>query len=516
MKSQKILLSVALFSLGIVSCQKDERVITHFTAGTEQSSIKTHLGTDGSSFLWDAGDQAMVYGTSNNNGVVFTATPRTGNAVADLYASAGEGVSGTPYTAILPASIANSATSVTLPSVQMSADGSLADVPMYAVSNTEAFHFDNLCGALKIHLQQENVAIKHIRVKANANISGTFNITNGDNGLGLTPANGSTTTILTLTAAQSIGDNGHDFYIYLPAGNYQNMELTFYKANGDYCTKHGNVTVVRSKYSNITVSDLAFTSDDNLLPGVFTVGDHAVRFSKGNLIAHSGGNTPSAETTTWSFHDEQYGRLGSSNNINYDCDLFGYSTDNTYYGLNSSTNNGTYSGSFRDWSVGVTNSLGTGWRTLSSAEWNYLVNNRPGWRFLMMHLTIGDSMINGMLIFPDGFSWPAELLGVIPQRINTSSQGTNMQDWNNSVVPTYSIDQFEVLEIAGCLFLPTAGIRVGNAAQDTGTHGSSRSSTADGSNNAKHLHFDGWYLQAQHVQDRYYGRTVRLVQEIAL
>ena len=255
MKTQKILLAAALLALGAASCQKEENVITQFTAGMEQSEAKTYLGDD-SYFYWESTDVVKVYSDASNEGADFTVAPRSGNGTwADLTGFITEGSS---YTAIYPASIAVSAAQVNLPAVQTSADGSLAGFPMYAESSTDEFQFKNLCGALRIHLEQANCTISRIELTAasHIHISGTYTVSTTTEG---TPslaysANGANSVTLTLDIAQPIAD-GHDFYIYLPDGTYNNMQLTFYQPNGASCTKSGSVTVERSVCTPVTISD---------------------------------------------------------------------------------------------------------------------------------------------------------------------------------------------------------------------------------------------------------------------
>ena len=251
MKTQKIILAAALLALGAASCQKEKEAITHFTAGREQSEAKTYLGDD-NYFYWENTDEVKVYSNSANAGADFTVTPRSDNATwADL---TGYITDGSRYTAIYPASIAASATSVSLPAVQTSAAGSLAGFPMYAESSTDEFQFKNLCGALKIHLQQTGCTISRIEVTAGSPISGTYavSVTEGTPSLAYS-ANGANSVTLTLGTAQPI-DAGHDFYIYLPAGEYSDMQLTFYQPNGASCTKSGSVTVERSVCTPVTIN----------------------------------------------------------------------------------------------------------------------------------------------------------------------------------------------------------------------------------------------------------------------
>ena len=257
MKNQNVLLAAALLVLGAASCQKEEEVVTQFTAGMEQSSDKTYLGDD-SYFYWESTDAVKVYSDASNAGSDFTVAPRSDNGTWAVLS--GSITAGGSYTAIYPAGIAASASSVTLPAEQTSADGSLAGFPMYAVSSTNEFQFKNLCGALRIHLEQANCTISSIKVTAASAINGIYDIydTTGIPMLAHHDGSGTNTVTLTLGTAQPIGE-GHDFYVQLPAGEYSGMQLTFYQPDGSCCTKSGSVTVERSVCTPVEITNgLAF------------------------------------------------------------------------------------------------------------------------------------------------------------------------------------------------------------------------------------------------------------------
>ena len=149
----------------------------------------------------------------------------------------------------------------------------------------------------------------------------------------------------------------------------------------------------------------------------------------------------------------------SSNDYNWT----GYGPDN--YGIG---------GTNYDW--GVYNAISNGgdepgmWRTLTSSEWDYLLNERTGpiingtcTRFA--HATVNG--VDGVLLFPDTFIWPTTVT-TYPTEVNTN------YCWAGLVV-SYSAAEFQALESSGCVFLPIAGHRQNTAYEyyDDGTYWSS-------------------------------------------
>ena len=238
------------------------------------------------------------------------------------------------------------------------------------------------------------------------------------------------------------------------------------------------------------------SSNPYLLSGVFSVSStKKVKFSKGNLRYASG---------TWSFFDNQYDYYTS-----YSADArdkFGWSTSATTYGMNTSTSSSTYSGDFVDWGA----TMGTGWFTLSSAEWAYLFETRSA-------STVGGTAdghyakakvngVQGVILFPDTYTHPD---GV------TAPKGVNATDntgWNGN---SYTVEDWTKMESAGCVFLPAAGYRTSSSVSFDGTIGFYWSATSYGSNNAYDVNFNSGDLNpANENTTRYYGFSVRLVRQV--
>lgn len=279
-KSILTLSAIALVAMGISSCQKEEtatpQMIKHFRAGIENST-KTTLNDDLYT-EWVAFDQvrlSMLTDGGSTYGAFLSATPDQDDPTWADFETDGEleivgGIRDyEPFQflyAVYPASIAQGqrADRVCLPAEQNSTNGNLVGAPMVAdfrnvVLEGDALprvKFQNLCGVMKIHLQQENTSISEIAVIADQQLRGTYTISYTDGTPALTPVAQSNANCVTLAldGAQDIGSEGKDFYIYLPAGNYTNMMLRFKNSAGNYATKTcAAVTINRNEIVPITI-----------------------------------------------------------------------------------------------------------------------------------------------------------------------------------------------------------------------------------------------------------------------
>ena len=236
----------------------------------------------------------------------------------------------------------------------------------------------------------------------------------------------------------------------------------------------------------------------DLLSGVFSVSStKKVNFSKGNLRYAS---------SKWSFFDKQYFRYKSYSEDA--CDKFGWSTSATTYGMNTSTDDGTYSGDFVDWGA----TMGTGWFTLSKDEWTYLFNTRSASTVggtadgRYAKAKINDEM--GVILFPDTYTHPDGVTA--PTSVNATDI-TGWTDWNGNI---YTVEDWTKMESAGCVFLPAADYRDGSTVYDRGNRGYYWSATPNGTDNAYRVYFDSKDLTPASSEERYRGCSVRLVREV--
>ena len=441
------------------SCQKDQHAGngSKFTATMESctsSQGKTVL--DGSMLNWVDGDQIKVFGSSNAEGV-YSAVAGTDDATTATFENV-EGDAGSPvFHAIYPASVAVTATGVTLPAEQVTVDGSLTDFPMYATSENNSLQFQNLCGILKFRLTKSDVSISSISVTTSDATNGNFTVSYDTENKPVLTSTGSATkytTTLTCTTPQDITD-GADFYMYLPQGNYYGMEIVFTTSTGMTCTKtvsaENHIDIVRSQYSTLTLSgtNLDFVPDGTL-SGLFTIDENGtkIRFAKGNLQYQ-----PS--TDTWRFAEHQYDYIAQCNQsvdpTTYTgwLDMFLCGTGDDM----SATSATATSADFTDWGTyPISNGGETGglWRTLTYNEWYYIFVNSRGNSVGSSGFPFGPGKVNGIkgiILLPDSF--------VTPDGIDfTAFTISNSEGWNTNV---YTSEEWTAMEEAGAVFLPAAG-----------------------------------------------------------
>ena len=237
------------------------------------------------------------------------------------------------------------------------------------------------------------------------------------------------------------------------------------------------------------------SGDDGSLPGLFSVNDvgRQVYFSRGNLQA----TYRSDKAYSFDFAESQYDFIGNApgnNKINeiepgMKVDLFGWSTKATNFGINTSQDNTKYYGDFVDWGKALGSNT---WRTLSSDEWNYLINTRivndsTGFGKTYNWATIKvseDVEIKGLVIFYDGYfhETDSENLDAIP---------------------------------AGCVFLPAAGRREIDYTSETAIkyeegHLCYWSATPASKNQAHNIVSDLEYC-SMGTSTRNFGYSIRLV-----
>ena len=252
---------------------------------------------------------------------------------------------------------------------------------------------------------------------------------------------------------------------------------------------------------------------DGVLPGSFSVSaTQQVHFSQGNLQYQ-------ASTDTWRFAEHQYdyvgtqtaddygyygGNVSGSDNRNISStysgwiDLFGWGTgDNPTL---SSDNDSAY-GTFVDWgSNPISNGGNTAnrWRTLTQAEWEYLLNTRPG--ALSKKGTGNINGVGGLIILPDNWTLPPSGCTFI------CGISSSYSDWTRN---SYTLSQWAQMETAGAVFLPAAGDRYRTEVSVLGGH--YWLSTPKNEIDAYCIFFYGNNLDATDHGHRSFGFSVRPV-----
>lgn len=249
---------------------------------------------------------------------------------------------------------------------------------------------------------------------------------------------------------------------------------------------------------------------EKTLPGVFSVSPtKRVIFSQSNLQY----NVPEAK---WQFAEEQYETIGMANeNISSTyggrIDQFGWGTSG-YRSKNPWMTSGTFgngtqdiTGTDYDW--GIYNSIANGgdhageWYTLSSDEWDYLINQRPNAASLRSLATVMG--VKGYILMPDGWVKP-ESYSFKPNATDVSANNYNDR-----------FNTWKKMEAQGAVFFPAAGFRDGTEVDEVNEYGYYWTTTA-------HPEFTSWagkviFGQEKLVMEvgwasfRSFGYSVRLV-----
>ena len=340
--------------------------------------------------------------------------------------------------------------------------------------------------------------------------------------------NDGTSDIVTLTSipAETYTTNGAGvLYVALPAVSSKPITLTATVGSDTYTLTtssaksfaNGSFYRVTAKMEGPEVAGSYFTANSSGLK---------VAFSQGNLQATT---TNGGTNWTWAFAEHQWDYVGNATatantsingngtvSANGTVEFFCWSTANTYYGIHNSTDGNTYSGNFIDWgTLSISNGGGYTWRTLTSAEWKHIFNDRTSGATVngttnarWTHATINTdgTPVNGIILFPDGCN------------INSSSAtwGTINDNDNSDWGTKCTTAQWTHLEELGCVFLPAAGSRSGSVVSSMGEQGvywSATPSPTDG-RYAYLVEFFKKSLNSTLHYWRNHARSVRLVRDV--
>ena len=272
--------------------------------------------------------------------------------------------------------------------------------------------------------------------------------------------------------------------------------------------------------------NLVSTSPVGSINSKFTVAaGQQVYFSQGNLQYQ-------ASTNTWRFAENQYDYVGNAlygnvyvgavkcNNANISStytgwiDLFGWGTsgynhgavcyqpwsisddDSHFYAYGDYDKNLCDQTGQADWGYNAISNGGnqedSGWRTLTSLEWEYVLNTRittSGIRYARAKV----NGVFGFVLLPD--DWDASIYYLS----NTNITIITAADWENT------------LEANGAVFLPYAGSRYGTSCSDSNSIGLYWSSFGKGGTYSSCLYFSSGILNSTSVNNRKAGLSVRLV-----
>ena len=268
----------------------------------------------------------------------------------------------------------------------------------------------------------------------------------------------------------------------------------------------GKTTFVVADVDSVTFSgsNLTNPTTPNGGIGVFSVGEgKTVTFSPGNLQYHPANDE-------WRFAENQTDYIGEENSncsLTYNgwLDLFGWSTRRNKFGVSTSTDFSDYYVPFVDWGRNkIGNDVPNTWRTLSSTEWDYLLNTRANASSLIGIACVNN--VNGLILLPDNWTCPSD---VTFKSGFHSSYGVDYY----AAYQTFTAGQWSKLESAGAVFLPASGNRYGsdiNSVRYSGYYWSA-SVAYD-----KFVYGPGFYSDAVIMLSNFCcnGQSVRLVKDI--
>ncbi len=306
--------------------------------------------------------------------------------------------------------------------------------------------------------------------------------------------------------------------VYSSPVNLKNVILTIGDTDIDITDADNNLTA--GKIYNIKRCAGAIN-------GKFSVSDtKQVYFSKGNLQATT---TDFGANWTWAFAAHQWDYVGSAAantsmktdgtgtvTANGTVDLFGWVgassswTSAAKWGISASTTSADY-GTDNDEALksdwGNVPGIGSGWYTLSLAEWNYLFNTRSATTVNGVNdARYAKAIVNGedgIVLFPDSYTHPTGVTA--PNSIN--SDNISFANAHN----TWSGDDWTKMEKAGCVFLPAGGNRIGMAMTSLGGYYWT-STSYEGY--AYNVYYTMKTVNTSTSKDyRYKGQSVRLVRD---
>ena len=557
MKKSYLIIALAMLAMVATGCNREEVVRSFHSfriteSGFDDPDAKMHftLASSGASgghskLCYDNGDKVLVNGhsfTLDNTGTYWRALADDGNDVEAtnfymVYNNPGMGISGSGpnysfnYSSNFTGQVAND--NVTGVILAGSTDDSLLTL-------------NPGCCILRFPADEP---MDYVYVGFSANTipkSGGIAIDN-DGAVTITGSN-----YLAGVSGENAGeylqmhtDGGVDaYYVAVPIKNSGVSTQLFFKwkysASSDvYKFKtSGRVTLYKGYVYTVGKTRVSPFQVDGSSKGYFTVGsgrNNAVRFSSGNLQCKP------ASSYRWRFAPNQYDYVGQDNSqIQYydNCaqylDLFAWAgtgwtvagtvfypdawaADESYYdAADNIAGTGGDWGHYLSGSIYYGDNLSTAtWRTLTRAEWNYLLSSRLNATQKWGHATIG-GLYNGLILIPDGIKGDDDDESIEWSCPITFTPGSG----NGYNTNTYTMDEWTQMESAGAIFLPACGKRDGNTPTNyIGTpnpEGHYWSTTGySGGINAYMMSFliqDGsWYVDADADDLRRVGRAVRLV-----
>ena len=349
-------------------------------------------------------------------------------------------------------------------------------VPMYSTKtvsgSVEDFNFTSLGSVLQIvfNSKQENVTLRSIEIEdGSLTMSGAFTVDEDGKAI-ITATDNAGITLDLGELGVALGNGANYFYIAVPAGNYQNITLTFTATDGAKCVmKNGKVNIEHNTVGRLTLTGKTFKYDcpAGALPGVFSVSaTKLVFFSKGNLYADS--------DNALHFEANQYAtpRSWDASHLSH----FTWSSTVAAAVGDKYEGDNLFCDESHKQSVDGSEAI---YYALSEDEWTYLFGNHSKkW--------VSVNGLKGYVIAPDGFS--------------------------GNLADSYADDA--ALAAENLVFLPAAGFRMGSYVSTVGSNGYYWSSSVFGDGYSYSVDFNSGAVTPDFNDFRSYGDSIRLVTDV--
>ena len=268
----------------------------------------------------------------------------------------------------------------------------------------------------------------------------------------------------------------------------------------------------------VAIVAAAMYATEGALPGAFTINENGdkIQFAKGNLQYQ-------ASTNTLRFAVNQYDTIGGVVNkkasASYDgwIDLFCWGTGDMPYRRGGLAEDYKV---FTDWGVNAISNGGNIaniWRTLTYDEWKYLFFGRTNAATLFALGSVNG--VNGVILLPDNWTPPAGVSFVASTTQGLIDQGYYLYFGpykDHFTDNTYTEAQWNVMEVAGAVFLPAAGKIDGLDGLYSAWNGYYWSATQHDYEQAYYIDFSNGALDARFRRYKYDRLSVRLVMPLSI
>lgn len=480
MKKAKFLLFASLACLLAVACEKEDeeparqQTFDKFVMGdtrfTSEDGTKVVLQYSANRLVYEESDIVKV------NGETFTLS-KTGTGAMTKWFANGPGVTASEFYCAYVDGVDGTLSNFSGNTYHFSIAGRLSEatnkVILAGVTDSNVLTLRPACAIIRVKANNSYSNVKVGFEKNKVYKEGTMTITSE----GVTFSGGEFMT------GVDVSGQGADFlsmeynttegywYVAVPVSTVVTTKLYFYWELGGTPTgmqTSGRVELNKGfVYTVGTTRQSPFNADgtSKCRFKVSTERGEYVRFSPGNLQAKF------VSSTTWQFAPSQLESLlgpGAANTARDGVwyDLFGFGTSDwnsgeaagyrSYYNVDDPSKyiqhslTGTYANA--DWGVRNGASIlyqgspsGTSWRTLTSAEWGYLMGRTDKVAFATV------DGVKGVLLLPDIDASDEEWS--LPQGVSLSYAKTSYD--NNTI----SSSVWNTLEAAGVIFLPITGYR---------------------------------------------------------